>query len=524
MNHQPLWVVFALLTYSTLAASIPGDPANLPTAANPFGWRGDNTGRYPAATPPTTWERTSAGDRYATRGIAWMTPLPNIAVSTPIIVGEKIFLTCEPNDLVCIDKSTGKLLWIASAPEFEGLTDEERKSNEEYDKQLWPLLPQLAAANAQVVETLNAFIASARTDAPGKLPPALTKKRDIEKQILAAQKSIDKKKFEHFWAQAVFGYAGQTPVSDGRTICVFYTTGITAGYDLDGKRKWIARGAGGGSEHGNFASPILAQGKVVVWANELRAYDVESGKLAWTAPAKSSNTYGSCFKLTSGGEDVACFQSGYFVRLRDGQPIWDKQIFGDAVPTPIVEGNTIYARIGYPRNNNEARGFAAFRIPDSTDSGKLARTVEIQTEWADDELVIDKKKNPFDRDYVASPLLVDGLIYRVTQAGGLIVNDAATGEIVYRKILPLKPKTEYWNWAGVGASPALAGQLIYIFDNQGLAVIMKPGRQYEQVALNTIQELRDNGKSQAQFLASPIFESNHIYYRSPGYLYCIGGE
>jgi hypothetical protein len=56
---------------------------------------------------------------------------------------------------------------------------------------------------------------------------------------------------------------------------------------------WIARGSGGGSEHGNFASPLLCANQFVVWANEMRGYDIESGKLLWSNPAKGNNTYGS---------------------------------------------------------------------------------------------------------------------------------------------------------------------------------------------------------------------------------------
>ena len=142
-------------------------------------------------------------------------------------------------------------------------------------------------------------------------------------------------------------------------------------------------------------------------------------------------------------------------------------------------------------------------------------------DWADDELHIDKKENPFDRGFVASPLLVDGLVYQLTQGGGLMVNDAATGELVYRKVLPLKPRTHYWDWAGCSASPTLAGKYIYLMDNQGTTLVIQPGKEYQEVSSNIIEESND-GKSQAQNVATPIFEGGHMYYRTPGYLYCIG--
>src|SRR5204863_1728076 len=171
------------------------------------------------------------------------------------------------------------------------------------------------------------------------------------------------------------------------------------------------------------------------------------------------NTYGSMFKVKSGGEWVACFQWGFFARLRDGQVIWDKATFGDSVTTPIVEGDTIFTWVGYPKGEKE-KGFKAFKVPPSTDTGKVVPAYVFDTAWGDDEMVVDSKKNPFDRGFVGSPLYVDGLIYQVTQGGGLIVNDAATGAQVYRKLLPLKPRTQYWNWAGCSATPTLPGKHI----------------------------------------------------------------
>src|SRR5689334_14303330 len=64
-----------------------GSPDFKATVERPVSWRGDGTGRFPAATPPTTWERTRNGAAYETKGILWMSPLPNNGVSCPIVVG-----------------------------------------------------------------------------------------------------------------------------------------------------------------------------------------------------------------------------------------------------------------------------------------------------------------------------------------------------------------------------------------------------------------------------------------------------
>lgn len=505
-----------------VAAPVPfGATEFSPTPERPVGWRGDGSGRYPGAMPPVSWERATNGTGYVTKGILWMAPLPNISTATPIIVGEKVFLTSEVADLVCLDKRMGRIHWIRSNPEFEALSESDRKTNSAYADKLAPAAAELAKANAEAVEALNARLSTAMTAGPRALEPVLKRKRDLEKKIQDEQVAIDKKGFNRYWGQAVFGFSGQTPTSDGKHVCVFFTTGVTACYDLDGNRQWITRGGGGGSEHGNFASPLLAGNKLVVWANELRAYDVATGKLAWSNAAKAFNTYGSLFRIESGGELVAGFQWGFFARIRDGQPVWDKGAFGDSVATPVVEGDTIFAHGGYPKFNDKTKGLKAFKVPAGTDTGKLTVTCELKEQWGDDELAVDKQKNPFDRGYVSSPLYVDGLIYQLTQGGGLVVNDAATGAVVYRKVLPLKPRTHYWDWAGCSASPTFAGKYIYLMDNQGNTLVIQPGREYREVAHSHLAETA-NGKDQAQFNSTPIFEGTRMYYRSPGYLYCIG--
>ena len=453
---------FALLSIACIvyslhsAEALPGSPDFKPSPEHTVGWRGDGTGRFPAANPPLEWSRTRNGNAYETKGIVWMTPLPDVGVSSPIAVGPLIFLTTEVADLVCIDKQSGRILWIRSNPEFEGISPEERKENPLFSAHLEPLMPELTAAsvelakaNAELVEALNTQMSTAATSM-SKPPAAALKKREIEKKINTLQQTADKamqeeqkkaekkpeKFFDRYWGQAVFGFSGPTPTSDGKNVCAFFTTGVSVCYDLQGNRKWIHRGKGSGSEHGNFASPLLTAGVLVVWANEMRGYDVESGKLLWSRPAKAFNTYGSLFRIKSGNDAVAAFQWGFFTRIRDGMAVWDSGVFGDSVQTPIVEGDTIFARVGYPKNNNEALGFRAFKVPASTDSGKLTPGPTFKMDWAADELVVDKATNPFDRGFVASPLFVDGLIYQMTQGGGLIVHDASTGNTVYRKSCP----------------------------------------------------------------------------------------
>jgi RNA polymerase sigma factor (sigma-70 family) len=493
---------------------------HVPSPEHPYGWRADGSGRFPAANPPLSWGRTRGGSGFEAKGIVWATPLPNAGkgASSPIIVGDRIFLTTDPADITCIDKQTGRILWIRSNHAFEALSDEQRKAEPAYDEKLMPLTPQLAKADAETLDELNAQAATALTSAYRAPAAAQARKRDIEKQISTETLAIVKKPDWQYWGPgaSIYGFAAMTPVSDGKHIYAFFANGVTCCYDLAGKRIWISTGKFNGAEHGNFASPVLCGNQLVIWANELRSYDTASGKPLWTVPCQPRNTYGSPFVFQAGGEYVVGSQNGTFARLSDGQPIWGGAAFDDAIPTPIVEGGMIYAHGGYKAEV----GFKAYKIPASMNGDKLQAAFTFKTDWATD---LGEKEKNFNQSYTASPLCVDGLVYRLTESGGVIVNDASTGDTVYRKLLPMKARTEYWSWGGASASPALAGKYIYLMDNQGTTVVIQPGRTYKEVAVNAIEESTD-AKNQTQNLSTPVFEGSRMYYRSPCYLYCIGDK
>lgn len=70
-------------------------------------WRGPaNDGNSPAKSVPTKWS--------GTEGIAWKAKLPGMGGSTPVLVGDRLFLTSEAGDrliLLALSTKDGKELW-----------------------------------------------------------------------------------------------------------------------------------------------------------------------------------------------------------------------------------------------------------------------------------------------------------------------------------------------------------------------------------------------------------------------------
>ena len=82
---------------------------SLAEEAKVVGWRGDGTGRYPDATPPTEWYQKENGE---SKNILWKTKLPCYSWATPVIVGDKIFART-----VCCGSTTDSTREVNLAPD-----------------------------------------------------------------------------------------------------------------------------------------------------------------------------------------------------------------------------------------------------------------------------------------------------------------------------------------------------------------------------------------------------------------------
>jgi len=77
---------------------------------------------------------------------------------------------------------------------------------------------------------------------------------------------------------------------------------------------------------------------------------------------------------------------------------------------------------------------------------------------------------------------------------------------------------------GCGISPALGGKHIYVFGNNGAAVVLEPGRVFKQVAKNKIESLVSVGhwgERQERFVSNPVFDGDRLYVRGEGHLYAL---
>jgi outer membrane protein assembly factor BamB len=455
------------------------------------------------------------------KNILWSTPMPDNGpgVSSPILVGGKLFMQAEAGALVCVDARDGKVLWTRSSTFADAATPEERKAHPD-------VFAEADALSAKVGESLKAY-----ADAPAKYL-ADAKARDgriaDERKIGKLMKQVDPEKYAAQSGSEV-GESAPTPASDGRLVYALFGSGLVACFDLDGNRKWTTVVDARHQEHGYAASPCLVVDRLVIKAAGYLgavALDGETGKVVTPMPlwkTKGLHSMTAPLALVLGGEKLVVQSFGVITRLSDGKvlakafapPYYN---VADYV-SPTIEGRVLCSNI-LAKADGGMR-FAFETLPDAVADPLVMKNTK-QCEY-------DLKAFPtwFAYNHVASPLLFEGLAYVVSCDGVLTVIDAAKGEVVYQRMLdgsPLMTHTGSPIRGGCGASPTLAGKYIYLWDNQGTALVIEPGRTYKQVARNRVEQifLRWGPERNECTVSCPVFSGRRLFYRGEINLYCIG--
>lgn len=494
--HAMMWILCILCVFRFQLKS-----ANAQEKARPAGWRGDGSGHFPDANPPLKW--SMKGDQPT--NIVWQTEMPNMSCSSVIAAGERLFTTCNDCDLICVDKKTGKIIWVRSVSPYDAATKEEREAHKDAFLQLDAL--------AKKRDDLAAKIPSAAQAGVPKLGEEMLK---IEREMDKLLTGTDKVKYKNTgmsWSDG--GYMAATPASDGACVYAWNGWGVTACFDLEGNRKWIRFDSLRWQEHGLYSSPLLIGDTLITClGRQYLALDKRTGKDAWKAEIHSEEGgrywYGSHVPMRIGAEDVILAGDGSLIRARDGVRFL-KGAGYVSTPSPVA-GDGFVCWMGGLRES-PLKYYALPKTAD-TPSAPQIKIAELDTKGI---------------EYInSSPLICNGLVYIVSANAILLVFDLAAEKLVYRKELDFgeQPKRSDRPYGcGVGASPSFAGGKIFLVGNFGTTLILEPGREYKEVGRNTIDRpIAFNYKNDARegTISCPFFEGTRIYYRAQRYLYCIG--
>lgn len=433
---------------------------------------------------------------YDSKNILWMTELPQRSNATPIVVRDRLFVMAEPDELLCVDKRTGKILWKAANNYYELLSKADRDANPAFVKTVEPLVGQL---------TKEADF-SKRLNLRGSIQRALT--------------LIDKDRFAwhadgHFEAHfGIVGFTSPSPVSDGKHVWVWCGNGIAACYDLDGNRRWITRVDA--KELSYSSSPALADGTLAVFLNHLIGLDAQTGKVRWVQK-KIKDCSGSVLAGNIAGVPVFLSSAGQLVRASDGHLLYrERTPQAGAWGPPVILGDSIYlSRYG-------ARYLLALDFAGVHGDEWEPKRSEMQAPAGVPHSPDGKAR---DRSTPASPLVLGDLAYTVDIYSTLYVFDLKAKKLLYHHDTELNGLFHY-NAVPVAASPTLIGKHIVLQDNQGIALVIEPGRTFKQLGKNYLGTQLDRWwpipAQETTGYAPPVPDGERLYIRGERYLYCIG--
>jgi len=293
-------------------------------------------------------------------------------------------------------------------------------------------------------------------------------------------------------------FAAPTPVSDGTLVYAYFGAEGLYTYDFQGNLKWSWKTGGIASFGvGVGTSPVLYQGILIVQCDEdngeksfIVGLERKTGKEVWRTPRNVEVSWATPILVKSGGRDelvTAGSQAIIGYEPKSGRELWRmKGLASNAVPSPVAGDGIVVVSAGYP-----VKIAVAVRPGGSGDVTETDRVL-----WKYDKGTA----------YVPSPILVDGLVYLVTDKGLISCLDAKTGKVHYEGGRPPAG-------ASYMASPvAVAGHLL-LSSMDGETVVLKAGTTHEIVRSNPLGE---------PIAASPAIVGGRLYIRGEHHLFAIG--
>ena len=405
-------------------------------------------------------EANKTPEKWSPDSLKWKIELPGPGSSCPIVIGDKVFITCwtgygmlrdfpgEQADLrrhlVCYQRETGKELWRSTVD---------------------PVLPE--------------------DDYGGMFA-------------------------EH-------GYATHTPVSDGEHVYAFFgKTGVVA-FDMKGKNVWQKSvGTGSGAKNwGTSSSPIIHNDLLIVPAmaesESIVAFDKRTGEEKWKSESGGYvSTWGTPIVVETDGATevvIAVPEEIWAINADTGKLKW----FAEAVPASslcsscvVDKDNVIYAIESGPRGG----GGVAIR------AGGKKDVTESHGVWSGDQsgriaspIVSDGKLYTIsNKIFTCLDAKTGDELYKSrlrsasggggTQGGGRGGRGGGRGGQDY-------------------GSPVMADGKIYFTSRTGETFVIKAGDKFEQIAANRVTtDVED-------FSSTPAVSDGALFIRSDMHLYCV---
>jgi outer membrane protein assembly factor BamB len=298
--------------------------------------------------------------------------------------------------------------------------------------------------------------------------------------------------------RAYGSYASNSPITDGKNLYVSFGSRGFYCYDLDGKLIWekeLGVQLRMRLQFGEGGAPMLFNNLLIQTFDQesdsfILALDKRNGKEVWRSKRDEVSSWSTPFIADVKGRKQLIVSASNKVRAYEpqtGKVIWEIAGLGsNVIPMPVQQGDVVYAMSGHRDPK-----LMAIRLGREGDLSNTDALIWSQTRGT---------------SYTASPVLHDNKFYTLTDNGMLSCFNATTGEPYYhQKRLP--------NPDNFKASPVGAGGKLYLASEGGVVTVIKMGEQFEILATNTFED--------QFFVASPIVAAGELFLRSKTHLFCV---
>jgi outer membrane protein assembly factor BamB len=403
---------------------------------------------------PDRWD-AKTGDN-----ILWRTPIPGLAHSSPVVWGNRIFVTSA----------------VSSDPKAT-------------------FRPGLYGdGDASKDRSLHRWMIYAIDRRTGKI---------TWERVAHQGEPIDKRHIKST-------YANSTPATDGRIVVAWFGSQGVYAYDFSGQFLWkvdLGRLDLGAYdiptyEWGPASSPIIWNDLVILQCDTqtdsfILALDATTGKTVWKTDRDELPSWGTPTIATTATGPVLVANASNFIRgydPRTGKELW--RLGGSSkitAPTPIF-GEGLFVVVS---GRGPERPIFVVR-PNA--HGDLTLP---EGKTASESIVWSRTGRG---SYMPTPLIYDGILYVLSNNGLFDAYNLKTGEEIYRQRLPAVG-------SGFSASPVAADGKIYLSNEDGEMLVIAAGEKFKHLATNSMGEL---------LMATPALSDGVMYVRSSASLFAVG--
>jgi outer membrane protein assembly factor BamB len=305
-------------------------------------------------------------------------------------------------------------------------------------------------------------------------------------------------------------YANSTPATDGRIVVAWFGSQGVHAYDVNGRFLWkvdLGRLDLGAYdiptyEWGSASSPIIWNNLVILQCDTqddsfVLALDAATCKAVWKTDRDEIPSWGTpTVAVTSSGPELVTNASNY---IRGYDPRTGKELWRLGRSSKITAPTPIFADDKFVVVSGRGPERPIFVVR----SGARGDLTLPEGKTTSESIVWSRTGRG---SYMPTPLIYEGILYVLANNGLLDAYDLRTGEELYRQRLPLIG-------SGYSASPVASDGKLYLSNEDGEMLVITAGRSFAHVATNSMGEM---------LMATPALSDGVMYVRSSKSLFAIG--